>query len=59
MKKLICALVLLAIVFIETDLNSSYMDKPFIPEYPCIIMKGPGIDYTLDSPGGEITAKYY
>lgn len=58
MKRLICASIMVLSLFIETELNPSYMDKPYVPEYPCVIMEAPHVKYILHSPGGKITAEH-
>lgn len=56
MKRLIRAAIVVISLFIETELNPSYMDKPYRPEYPCVIMEVPGAKYILTQPGGKIKA---
>jgi len=34
------------------------MDKPYVPEYPCVIMEAPHVKYVLLKPGGKIIAIY-
>jgi hypothetical protein len=58
MKMLICATIMVLLLLIETDLNPSYMDKPYVPEYPCVIMEVPGyVKYIMLEPCGEIIKK--
>lgn len=35
-----------------------YVGRPYVPEYPCVIMKAPGVKYILTNPGGKIKAVY-
>lgn len=58
MKRLIYMTIVLISLFTETDLNPSYMDKPYVPEYPCVIMEVPGhYQYILIEPNGKIIKK--
>lgn len=55
MRWLICVVIIVMSLFIETNLNPSYMDKPYVVEYPCVIMEVPGIArYIMLEPRGQI-----
>jgi hypothetical protein len=45
-------------LFVYSNVDFSYMDRPYYAEYPCVIMEGPRVKYILHSPGGKITAEY-
>jgi len=57
MRWLIRVLIIISI-FVYSNLDSSYMDKPYVPEYPCVIMEAPHVKYVLLKPGGKIIAIY-
>lgn len=42
----------------DIEINYYYAGKPYVVEYPCVIMEGPGVKYILHSPCGKITAEY-
>lgn len=67
MRRLICAIILMNLSVwawfaphIYYNFNMEYIpvDKPFVPEYPCVIMEGPGVKLIMSEPGGDITAEY-
>jgi hypothetical protein len=58
MKRLICVVIVVLSLFIGTKLGTSYMDGPYVPEYPCVIMETPYVRYILHKPGGNITAEH-
>ena len=57
MRWLIRVLIIISI-FVYSNLDSSYMDKPYVPEYPCVIMEAPHVKYVLLKSGGKIIAIY-
>jgi len=53
LKRAICVAIILLGIFFHSNLNHSSMDS-YEPEYPCVIMRGPDIDYVMDGPGRRI-----
>lgn len=43
-------------IYYNFHVKFELVDKPFIPEYPCVILEGPGVKYILQEAGGEVTA---
>lgn len=41
-------------------LDYYYVETPkvYYPEYPCVIMEGPGVKYIMEEPCGNIDAVY-
>ena len=58
MKKIIFIIIILSSILFPSNLNPSYLKALYIPEYPCVIMKVPGLyQYILIEPGGKIIKK--
>ena len=54
MGRLLILLAVIAIVGFYPQ-NPGSMEPPWIPNYPHVIMVGPGYQYVLNKPGGIIT----
>jgi len=54
---LLIAVVVAPHVYYNFHIKFIYVGKPYVVEYPCPIMEGPGIIYFLTEPCGEIIAK--
>jgi hypothetical protein len=45
-------------VYYNTNTRYVYVGRPYVPEYPCIIMEGPGVKYILPKPCGKIFTEH-
>lgn len=56
LKRAICVAIVLLGIFFHSNLNHIPMDS-YVPDYPCVIMRAPGVDLIMDAPGSDIRAE--